>query len=252
MPQRWPSASHSTSPSDNVCVAVIPLEAGSDIESADAIRRLRQCPWDKIGATRSIEQGEPVAEDGQDHRSTRPGRRPGDWGVHMQIGDAGGLPPRSCQRHVYPSGIPNRYGLHPSWISPSGRARTRNYIAVHFLGELLGVGRQVHRGRFGPTELAAYPHVDGVLAFTHFSGCGVQFGGTAHAMLNRVLAGIGDIRNCAYRWSAWGANRLSWITCCVTSNWYRSPEQRFERPDNATVLTMQDQGGTAARWKRAS
>jgi altronate hydrolase len=43
---------------------------------------------------------------------------------------------------------------------------------------------------FGPQELAAYPNVDGVLAFAHHGGCSLRIGGRDYLQLQRTLAGI--------------------------------------------------------------
>ncbi len=68
---------------------------------------------------------------------------------------------------------------------PGGQVGTRNYIAV-----LSTVNCSAHASReiarhFGPERLAAYPNVDGVVAFTHSLGCPVE-----QVLLQRTLAGM--------------------------------------------------------------
>ncbi|MGD8398234.1 MAG: altronate dehydratase family protein [Anaerolineae bacterium] len=70
-----------------------------------------------------------------------------------------------------------------------GRPGTRNYVAV-----ISTVNCSAHAARqiaahFTPERLAAYPHVDGVAAFTHNSGCTFAAGSRDEAMLERVLLG---------------------------------------------------------------
>ncbi len=73
---------------------------------------------------------------------------------------------------------------------PNGAVGTRNYIAViSTVNCSASVSKHV-AARFGAEQLANYPNVDGVVAFTHGGGCGMQFGGEGHATLNRVLGGI--------------------------------------------------------------
>ncbi len=72
----------------------------------------------------------------------------------------------------------------------SGRAGTRNYIAV-----IATVNCSAHTIReiahyFTPERLAGYPNVDGVIALAHVSGCGNRIGGADQTLLQRVLAGM--------------------------------------------------------------
>ncbi|MFN8449961.1 MAG: altronate dehydratase family protein [Anaerolineae bacterium] len=71
-----------------------------------------------------------------------------------------------------------------------GRVGTRNYIAI-----LASVNCSAHAIReiahyFTPERLAAYPNVDGVIALTHGSGCGVRIGGDDYTLLQRTIAGM--------------------------------------------------------------
>ena len=66
-----------------------------------------------------------------------------------------------------------------------GRAGTRNYLAiVATVNCSAGAAREIAR-HFTPDRLAAFPHVDGVIALAHGSGCPV-----AHSLLRRTLAGM--------------------------------------------------------------
>ncbi|MBN1441557.1 MAG: UxaA family hydrolase, partial [Planctomycetes bacterium] len=73
---------------------------------------------------------------------------------------------------------------------PGGRAGTRNYIAVISTVNCSATVARAIAGRFDSDALAAYPRVDGVVAFTHKGGCGMRYDGPDHDRLNRVLAGI--------------------------------------------------------------
>ena len=71
-----------------------------------------------------------------------------------------------------------------------GRAGTRNYVGIiSTVNCSASVSKYIAR-RFDESLLGDYPHVDGVVAFTHDTGCGMQFGGLKHEMLNRVLGGM--------------------------------------------------------------
>ncbi len=71
-----------------------------------------------------------------------------------------------------------------------GRVGTRNYVAV-----ISTVNCSAHASRqiahyFTPQRLAPYPNVDGVVAFTHHSGCTNPVGSRDYVLLQRTLAGI--------------------------------------------------------------
>ncbi len=71
-----------------------------------------------------------------------------------------------------------------------GRVGTRNYIAI--LGSVNCSAHTIQQiaHYFTPERLAAYPNVDGVIALTHGSGCGVRLGGDDYTLLQRTLAGM--------------------------------------------------------------
>ena len=71
-----------------------------------------------------------------------------------------------------------------------GRVGTRNYLAVISTVNCSASVAQFVRQRFPADDLRRdFPNVDGVLAFTHKSGCGMQTG-EPHQLLMRVLAGL--------------------------------------------------------------
>ena len=71
-----------------------------------------------------------------------------------------------------------------------GRVGTRNYVAV-----ISTVNCSAHVTRriahhFTAERLAEYPHIDGVVAFSHASGCTLRPGSREMALLQRTLAGM--------------------------------------------------------------
>ncbi len=85
----------------------------------------------------------------------------------------------------------------PGYLRPGGAVGTRNYLAViSSVNCSAGVSQYV-RARFDPATLRRdYPNLDGVLAFTHKSGCCVQ-PGEPYAMLQRVFSGLARHPNIA-------------------------------------------------------
>jgi altronate hydrolase len=73
---------------------------------------------------------------------------------------------------------------------PNGRVGTRNYLAVISSVNCSASTSHYVADRFkGPDFQRDFPNVDGVIAFTHQSGCAMPVG-DAHHILQRVLAGV--------------------------------------------------------------
>ena len=71
----------------------------------------------------------------------------------------------------------------------NGTVGTRNYIAVVTSVNCSATAARRIADAFGPEELAPYPNVDGVVAFVHGTGCGMQGDGDGFEALQRVMWG---------------------------------------------------------------
>ena len=78
-----------------------------------------------------------------------------------------------------------------------GRVGTRNYVAVLSSVNCSASVAKYIAERFNPGVLGVYPHIDGVMAVTHKSGCGEHYGGPEGEMLQRVLGGFARHPNVA-------------------------------------------------------
>src|SRR6185295_4024599 len=82
-------------------------------------------------------------------------------------------------------------------VRPDGRVATRNYIGIL---STVNCSATVCRGiaeHFHREALAVYPNVDGVVALTHGSGCGMDTHGESMTVLRRTLAGYARHANFA-------------------------------------------------------
>lgn len=70
-----------------------------------------------------------------------------------------------------------------------GRVGTRNYIAVISSVNCSATAANRIADAFSHGKLDAYPNVDGVVGFTHGTGCGMDSAGEGFQNLQRVLAG---------------------------------------------------------------
>ncbi|MEH6725243.1 MAG: UxaA family hydrolase, partial [Hyphomicrobiales bacterium] len=71
----------------------------------------------------------------------------------------------------------------------NGKVGTRNYIAILTSVNCSATAARRIAQAFGPEELAAYPNVDGVVAFVHGTGCGMAGDGEGFDALQRVMWG---------------------------------------------------------------
>ena len=71
-----------------------------------------------------------------------------------------------------------------------GQVATRNYVGVLSTVQLLGA-TVVHKiaDWFTPERLAEYPNIDGVVAFIHQMGCGMEMTGEPMDLLRRTIGG---------------------------------------------------------------
>ena len=130
-----------------------------------------------------------------------------------------------------------------------GRVATRNYIGVLTSVNCSATAARAIADHFSrrtnPAALADFPNVDGVVALTHGTGCGMDTNGTGMRILERTLTGYATHANFAgvlVVGLGCEANQINaWL---ATGN--------LREGDNLRVFNIQDSGGTDARWTRAS
>ena len=125
-----------------------------------------------------------------------------------------------------------------------GKAGTRNYVAIISTVNCSASVSKYVAERFDETALAEFPNIDGVVAFKHNTGCGMQFGGLNHQYLNRVIGGIARHPNI-------GAYLLIGLGCEQGAMGYLMEDQRLIQIEGTgssvkgpPVFSMQDMGGT--------
>jgi len=127
------------------------------------------------------------------------------------------------------------------FVRPDGRVATRNYIGVLTSVNCSATVAKMVAAQFGPStgRLDEFPNVDGVVALTHGSGCGMAGAGEGFELLRRVLTGYARHPNFA------GLVVLG-LGCEV--NQVRELAEGFDLPTATpvAVLTIQEMGGTKA------
>jgi altronate hydrolase len=124
---------------------------------------------------------------------------------------------------------------------PGGGVGTRNYIGILTSVNCSATAARLIADQFraGSPELAEYPHVDGVVALTHGSGCGMASSGPGFELLSRTLSGYARHPNFA------GLVVLG-LGCEV--NQVAALPESFALPDDTPVhyMTIQELGGMRA------
>ncbi|MBS8225108.1 UxaA family hydrolase [Vannielia litorea] len=170
------------SPADNVVTAITPLEVGNE------------------GATQLIPRGHKMAA--EDIAKGAPVRK-----YAQVIGYAAEDIPAGAHVHSHNLEFRNvdaayefSTNLHPvepaatkdtfmGYRRASGKVGTRNYIAVLTSVNCSATAARMIAAHFTPERLAAYPNVDGVVAFVHGTGCGMAGDGDGFEALQRVMWG---------------------------------------------------------------
>lgn len=238
-------------PDDDVVVAKAPIRAGAELisEGSTLIVRADVGRGHKL-ALRELADGAPLRKYGQIIGFARGSIRAGDH-VHVHnvvcrdfARDAGiGTESRSL-----PPLAPDEDRTFPGFDRPGGRAGTRNYIAViSSVNCSASVSRYVADRFRGPDFARDFPGVDGVVAFTHKSGCAMPDDEPTR-LLQRVLAGIARHPNI----SGWV---LLGLGCEVNQVDRLVREQHLETTADGTppaVMNIQTQGGVAKTVEAAT
>jgi arabinonate dehydratase len=230
---------------DNVCVAARDLPAGAAVTAGTHTVELSEPV--RLGhkiALANIPTGQRVVKYGQTIGFTTEDVARGSW-IHAHNLTAGSFDRDYAAASEIPPPLPPLAGhTFAGYKRPDRKPGTRNYIAVISTVNCSASVSKFVAARFGAEALADYPNVDGVVAFTHGGGCGMQFGGEGHATLNRVMGGIARHPNI-------GGYVLVGLGCETASLGYLLDDQKLVQIGGARssaarppVLSMQDSGGT--------
>ena len=129
-------------------------------------------------------------------------------------------------------------------VRPDGRVGTRNYVAVlSSVNCSATVVRRIAATFSAPAALDDHPGVDGVLAVTHGSGCGLSRDGEGLDVLRRTLSGYARHPNVA-------AVVVVGLGCEV--NQISALVDGFDLPESTPVrrLVIQELGGSMATVRR--
>ncbi len=117
---------------------------------------------------------------------------------------------------------------------PDGRVATRNYVGIL---TSVNCSASVARMIAGRCSTEGFDNVDGVVALTHGTGCGMASDGDGIRLLRRTLSGYARHPNFA-------AILVVGLGCEVNQL------TGFDLPDGTPTMTIQELGGTSATVRR--
>jgi altronate hydrolase len=185
-------------PTDNVVIARIDVAIGTPVPSEDFICRSQVTAGYKIAA-RPIKQGEPIRKYnvviGFAATDIAPGTMVHSHNVEFREFDRDYA---FSEEYRPVEMVPEaERATFQGIVRENGEVATRNYIGV--LSTVNCSATVVHKIAewFTPERLADYPNVDGVVAFSHSIGCGMEMSGEPMALLRRTMAGYARHPNLA-------------------------------------------------------
>ena len=177
-------------PEDNVVVARVDILSGTEI-TGEGVTALDVVPAGHKIATRPIAVGEPVRKYDQIIGFAS---EPVEAGAHVHV--------HNCAMGDFERDYAIGRDMKPVDFVPEGnRASFQGYLRANgsvgtrnYIGVLTSVNCSATAARFIAEAveeriLADYPHVDGVVALTHSTGCGMAGAGDGYDNLQRVLWG---------------------------------------------------------------
>ena len=229
---------------DNLIVSIDPILPGAVAEGVTAISRV---PKGHKMATRAIAEGEPLLKFGQIIGFAKVPIRPGEHihehncGVHDFARDYR-FAEAAEPEHVLPL---EQRRTFEGYRRANGKVGTRNYIGV-----LTSVNCSASVARFIAEQvnrsgiLADYPEIDGVVAFVHGTGCGMQGRGSeGFQTMERTEWGYATHSNV-------GAGLLVGLGCEVMQIPGIMEDYGLVESDSFRTMTIQATGGTRKTIER--
>ena len=230
--------------SDNVAVARVSLAPGAPV--AEGVAAAQPVPAGHKVATRAIAKDEPIRKFGQIIGFAGTDIAPGSH-VHVH----------NIVLHEFERDYAVGADARPTaFVNDAARASfmgyrrkqgagTRNYLAVLTSVNCSATVARYIAEAFDRSLLADYPNVDGVIALTHTTGCGMAGAGEGYDNLQRVLWGYARSPNV-------GGVLMVGLGCEVNQIDFLLEAYGIERGPRFQVFNIQDIGGTRRSIERGT
>ncbi len=228
-------------PRDNVAVARVDIAAGVTLALPDgsSVTLAMAVPAGHKVALVPLAPGTVVRKYGQVIGAATTAIAGGDH-VHLHNLGMGGSHPAHGVGQAY---AVTQQVAHPAtfdgYLRADGRVGTRNYVGIiSSVNCSATVCKAIAQG-FAGAAMAAFPGVDGVVAITHGTGCGMGSAGEGIELLRRTLQGYATHPNFA-------AVLVVGLGCEVNQVGAIVQDGGAHEPGRVVAMTIQDAGGTRA------
>jgi altronate hydrolase len=230
---------------DNVVTARIDLLPNTAVGGED-VSCVARIPAGHKVATRRIEAGEPIKKYNQiigfATEAIEPGQHVHTHNVEMRD---------FARDYAFGADVrPTAYvpaderASFQGFLRDNGKAGTRNFIGVLSTVNCSATVCHLIAETFPKDELAAFGNVDGIVALTHGTGCGMADRGEGFATLQRTLWGYARHPNFA-------GVLLVGLGCEVNQIDFLLEAYQIKRGPHFRTMTMQGSGGTRKTVERA-
>jgi altronate hydrolase len=223
---------------DNVAVALRALEAGTPVEAGGqrVVVRTSIAAGHKL-ATRRIARGSAVTKYRQTIGIALSDVEPGE---HVHVHNVG-MPEHHPHRRTHSNAVRSlapvdRSEAFQGFVRADGQVGTRNYIGVIACVNCSASVCHAIADAFKGDAMAPFSTVDGVVAITHQSGCGMSATGDGMALLRRTLTGYACNPNFA-------GVLLVGLGCEVNQVSGLTRSLGADSPALVETLVIQDEGG---------
>ncbi|MGH8619890.1 MAG: UxaA family hydrolase [Burkholderiales bacterium] len=224
---------------DNVVIARRDVPLGARLEALGGIASRGQVPAGHKIASRAIKKGEPVLKYNVTIGFATDDIAPGTY-VHSH-----NMEFREFQRdYAYAQDyqpvvmVPEaERATFMGIVRANGQVATRNYVGVLSTVNCSATVAHKIAEYFTPERLADYPNVDGVVAFAHGTGCGMEMSGEPMDLLRRTMAGYALHANL-------GGAMIVGLGCERNQLSKLLAAQKLETGPRLRSFIMQEEGGT--------
>ena len=231
-------------PADNVVTARVDMLAGTGIDD-EGIAAAAQIPSGHKIATRPIAKGAEIRKYDQvigfATQDVAPGEHVHVHNVEMKDVDRDY---QFCEGVTPTAFVPEaERRTFEGYERSNGRVGTRNYIGVLTSVNCSATAAKYIADAVSDELMAKHPTVDGVVALTHSTGCGMAGAGEGYANLQRVLWGFAQHPNFA-------GILMVGLGCEVNQIDFLLEAYGLERGPKFQTMTLQDTGGTRKTVER--
>ncbi|MDA8109568.1 MAG: altronate dehydratase family protein, partial [Betaproteobacteria bacterium] len=224
-------------PADDVVIARVQIPEGTVLLKENGVRTAVRVPAGHKIAVRAVARGAPVRRYNQIIGFATQDIRAGD---HVHVHNLG-MADFERDYAFCADARPTEYVAQPATfegiVRADGRVATRNYIGILTSVNCSATVARMIADHFR-NRLDAYPNVDGVVALTHKTGCGMASEGEGMDVLRRTMAGYARHPN-------FFALQVVGLGCEANQIAGLLAAHHLKRADRLGAFTIQEKGGTA-------